>query len=131
MMNLICRILFALMSFVSRGDMSPEYYFSSWEVSNVPGMFFLVDDYYLIFARGEAAALHEVGHIADAERGYISQTPEFEQAVIEYLDYCVENPCHRINYYYGYGQLDEIYAVFYMWNILYSIPQEFEEFYER
>ncbi len=131
MMKLISKLCLMFWVFFSSGDMTPEYYFSSWEASGADGMFFSVDDYYLIFAVGEAAALHEVGHLADVERDYPSQSPEFEAAVIEYLSYCEENPCWRINFYYGQGMLGEVYAIFYMWDILYSIPQEFEVFYAR
>lgn len=105
-----------------------EYYFNSWEASGAAGMFFPVDDYYLIFARGEGAALHEVGHIAD---NGTSDLPEFEEAVVEYLSDCIEQPCWRIGHFYDQDMLHEVYAEFYMWDILYSIPQEFEVFYAR
>ncbi len=108
---------------------NPSYYFNSWEASNVPGMLFVVDNYYLIFARGEAAGLHEVGHIRDIEEDRISERPEFEDAVILYLETCEEQPCWRINYFYEQGQLSEVYAELYMWNILYDLPKEFIDFY--
>lgn len=112
------------------------FYFYSWELAKEDqgalGMFFILpDNDYLIFAKGEAVALHEVGHLVDIERGYPSQSPEFEAAVIEYLGHCTEQPCWRINYFYEQGQLDEVYAEFYMWDILYTIPLEFEVFYAR
>lgn len=132
MMNLIGRLLFLIMSFVSSGDMTPEYYFNSWEASDGCGMFFAIDDYYLTFSKGEACALHEVGHIANCENhDCISQLPEFEAAVIEYLSHCVDQPCWRIGYFYDQDMLHEVYAEFYMWDILYTIPQEFEVFYAR
>ncbi len=134
MMNLISKLFLMFWMFVSSGDMTPEYYFSSWEASGACGMFFVVDDYYLTFSKGEACALHEVGHIADCEnRDCISQSPEFEQATIDYIARCEdeEQPCWRINYYYEQGQLGEVYAELYMWDILYSIPHEFEVFYVR
>ena len=117
----------------SSKQVSPEFYFNSWESSGAAGMFFVVDDYYLIFAKGEAAALHEVGHLANSQRGYPSQSPEFEAAVIAYLDRCEfgEQPCWRINYFYQDGRLDDCYSEIYMWDILYTIPHEFEEFYAR
>lgn len=113
-----------------------EVYFNSWEMEKdqgTLGMFWILSDNdYLIFVKeGEAVALHEVGHLVNVERGYPSRSPEFEAAVIEYLSYCTEQPCWRINYFYEQGQLDEIYSEFYMWDILYSIPQEFEVFYAR
>ncbi len=111
---------------------APEYYFNSWEASGADGMYFtLPNDDCLVFAVGEAAALHEVGHCADAKRSYPSQSAQFEQAIIEYLAGCVENPCWRINYWYEQGQLDEIFAELYVWGILREIPHEFEEFYVR
>ncbi len=132
MMNLISKLCLMFWMFFSSGDMTPEYYFSSWEASGACGMFFVVDDYYLTFSKGEACALHEVGHIADCEdRDCVSQSPEFEVAVILYLETCTEQPCWRINHYYEQGMLGEVYAELYMWDILYSIPQEFEGFYER
>ena len=127
---LISKLFLMFWMFISSGDMSPEYYFASWEASGACGMFFVVDDYYLTFSKGEACALHEVGHIADCENhGCISQLPEFEYAVILYLETCEEQPCWRINNYYEQGQLDEIFAEFYMWNILYELPKELEAFY--
>ncbi len=132
MMNLISRILFVLTAFASGGDMSPESYFNSWEASGADGMFFaLPDGDCLMFAKNEGAALHEMGHCADYKRGYPSQSSEFEQVVMDYLISCTQNPCWRINLFYEQGQLDEVYAILYMWDILYSIPQEFEVFYAR
>ncbi len=134
MMNLIYKLLLLVAAFLSQDDISPEFYFASWEVSDAAGMFFVLPSGdYLMFAKGEGAALHEVGHIADLERGYPSQTPEFEAAVIAYLDRCEfeEQPCWRINYFYEQGLLNDCFAELYMWDILYTIPQEFEEFYER
>ncbi len=133
MMNLISKLFLMFWMFVSSGDMTPEYYFSSWKASNVPGMFFPIDDYYLIFAKGEGAALHEVGHIRNIEEGYTSETPEFEAAVILYLDTAdiTDGLGWQINNYYRQGRLDDVYAELYMWDILYSIPHEFEEFYAR
>ncbi len=114
------------------------YYFYSWELAKEDqgafGMFFVLpDNDYLIFAKGEAVALHEVGHLADVERGKPSQSPEFEAAVVAYLENADPNeqPYWRINYFYEQGQLDEAYAEFYMWDILYEIPSIFEVFYVR
>ena len=118
--------------FAGSTDLSPEYYFNSWEQSGADGMYFLLPDGdYLLFAKGEGAALHEVGHISDRERGYVSKSPVFEEAVIDYLESADPNeqPYWRINYFYEQGLLDEVYAEFYVWNILYSIPQEMEPFY--
>ena len=116
---------------------SCEYYFNTWEAvkenQGALGAFFVLPDGdYLIFAKGEAVALHEVVHIANLERGYPSQTPEFEAAVVAYLDRCTEEQiCWRVGYYYDQGQLDEVYAELYMWSVLYTIPQEFKVFYAR
>ena len=110
---------------------SPEFYFNSWEASGADGMFFPIDDYYLVFAKNEGAALHEVGHLVDAERDYPSQSPEFEDAVVLYLESCTENPCWRINHLYEKREFDQIFAELYVWDILREVPQEFEAFYAR
>lgn len=130
MMNLVSKLFLMFWMFVSSGDMTPEYYFSSWEASGADGMAFVIDDYYLTFSVGEAAALHEVGHIRDAEKGQPSQSEGFQDAVNEFCETAdMESTlgwqvCNVIDY-------SEAYAIFYMWDILYSIPQEFEEFYAR
>lgn len=133
MMNLISRILFMLTVFVSSGDMSPEFYFNSWEANGVDGMFFVLPGGdYLIFAKGEGAAFHELGHLADAERDYPSQSPEFEEAVVFYLSkYTDEQPYWRINHLYQQGDMAEIFAELYVWDILREVPEIFEEFYAR
>ena len=132
MMNLISKLFLMFWMFMSSGDMSPEFYFSSWEASGADGMMFPLDDANcLTFSKGEAAALHELGHCVDFWGDYPSQSPEFEEVVIGYLETCEENPCWRIGYFYDQGMLDEVYAIFYMWDILYTIPPEFEEFYAR
>lgn len=110
---------------------NPEFYFASWEVSKeklgATGMYFkLGEGEYLIFAEGEAPALHEVGHIRyDRE-----DTTGFEEAVIEYLrEYTEEQPYWRVNHLYEQGDLEEIYAELYVWNVLYELPREFIDFY--
>ena len=110
---------------------SPEFYFNSWEASGVDGMFFPIDDYYLVFAKNEGAALHEVGHLVDAGRDYPSQSVEFGDAVVLYLESCTESPCWRINHLYEKREFDQIFAELYVWDILREVPQEFEEFYAR
>ncbi len=125
-------ILALLLLFLSPSDVSPEFYFASWEASGTSGMaFVLPNEDCLIFSKGEGSGIHEIGHCVNFWRGYPSETPEFEQATIAYLDRCEveEQPCWRIGYFYEQGQLSEVYAELYMWNMLYELPKEFIDFY--
>ena len=119
---------------------SCEYYFNSWELGKEDGaygMFFLLppDDDYLIFATNEESGLHEVGHLADRENGYPSQTEAFQNAVYEYLfnTDIPENELelhHYLFVMYEWGNYDDCFAQLYMWNILYELPKEFTDFFK-
>ena len=136
MMNLFCKILFILTTFVSCGDVSCEFYFNSWEVSNVPGMFFILPDGdYLVFATDEESFLHEGGHVRDAENEYPSQDADFQNAVDEYVynpPVDVQDDLHHYLFVVvEQGLYDDAFAQLYMWDILYELPTTFEEFYAR
>ncbi len=118
-----------------------EFYFNTWETAKknqgANGMHFWLGNESLIFATTEESALHEVGHLVDVRNGYSSQDEAFQDAVYEYVyspPIDVQDELHHYLYVMiaEYGDLyDEAYAQLYMWNILYELPHEFEEFYVR
>jgi len=114
-----------LTAFVSGGDMAGQDYFEIWNNSGALGLHFEIEDYHLIFATDEESALHEVGHIAYAP------SFEFFEAVELYIEDCEGELCEYVQKHFENGNFEEIFAELYMWDILYTIPQEFEEFYAR
>ncbi len=115
-----------------------EFYFSSWEVNQevygATGIFFWLGDEALIFAKDELSALHEVGHLANIQRGMVSSTEDFMDAVDSYLgeEWDGEDMVYyRLSFlFYQSAGYEEVYAELYMMNIVSdSIPAIFRPFY--
>ncbi len=117
-----------------------EFYFNSWEVAKnasppAEGQFWRLDEHeYLIFATSIESAFHEFGHIEDVENDYPSNNPDFQDAVDDYIfnpPSDVQDELHHYLYVaiVENGLYDEAFAQLYMWDILYDLPVEFEEFY--
>ncbi len=115
-----------------------EFYFNSWETAKknqgASGMHFWLGDESLIFAITEESALHEVGHLVDVRNGYLSQDEAFRDTVYEYVYSPPVDVQDELHHYLFValesGFYDEALAQLYMWNILYELPKEFEEFFK-
>ncbi len=118
-------------------SVSCEFYFNSWEINKeagATGIFFWLGDEALIFAKDELSALHEVGHLVNIQRGMISSTERFIDAVDSYLgeEWDGEDMVYyRLSFlFYQGGGYEEVYAELYMMNIVSdSIPVIFSQFY--
>ena len=122
-------------------QVSPEFYFNSWEIAKnstppASGQFWYLGVHeYMIFATSEESAQHEVGHIKNADEDYPSNNPAFQEAVDNYIfnpPADVQDELHHYLYVVivQRGNLyDDAFAELYMWNILYELPEEFIDFY--
>jgi len=95
----------------------------TWLNGGALGMHFEIPSGHVIFATSEESALHEVGHLVYEFSFEFIETVELyleDEHSGELYDYMIDNYPDNI---------EEIYAELYMWDKLYSIPQEFEEFF--
>ncbi|KKK88543.1 hypothetical protein LCGC14_2742130, partial [marine sediment metagenome] len=115
-------------------------YFNYWEKAKEQlgalGMFIVLENgEFLTFFTHEKAALHEVGHFVDLEKGGVSMSDEFHLSVDEYLFNSViedERLYNRIlGFYEGY-QYHQIYADLYAYNFIgeFPLPKMFEGFFK-
>ena len=121
-------------------QVSPEFYFNSWEIAKdstppASGQFWYLGEHeYMLFATDEESGLHELGHLVDSEREYPSNSIELQNAIYEYL-FNTDIPeselelHHYLFVAYSDGLFGDAFAELYMWNILYELPKGFIDFY--
>lgn len=120
-------------------SMNCDVYFNSWEIAKrdqvATGQYwYLAKNEAMVFLTTEEAGLHEIGHFVDMERGYPSQNEAFRNVVHEYVYNPPANVQDELHHYLfvviEQSMYDDAYAQLYMWNILYDLPIEFEEFFK-
>ena len=114
-------------------------YSSRWDFVHklgATGMLTSQDDYYVAYFIDVYSGAHELGHADDYEKGLISDTVEFQEAVIEYYyNYSVDYDTELftwIAHFYETGNYKEVYAELYAYNVAGSreLPKDFTDFFK-
>ena len=102
-------------------------------------------EYGWMICETELSCVHEIGHWKDDKKGKISNTPEFRQAINNFVISCAEGQdilCYILVRFpgisgnelaeRGWGGYREVYATVYMLNVFenISLPNTLSEFYE-